>query len=63
MATRGHKSRCSNLVLVEDHIGDTVDDGVLSLAIGANQLSLDDVRLHGGGDTSRMMRCSLRRFS
>lgn len=58
-----HKSHGSDLVLVEDHIGDAVDDGVLSLAIGAHQLPLDDMCLHVGGGTSRMMRCNFLKFS
>lgn len=37
----------SNLVFVEDHIGDSIDNGILSLAVGAYELSLDNMSLHG----------------
>ena len=36
----------SNLVLVQDHVGDTVDDWVLSFAVHTNQFAFHDVRLN-----------------
>ena len=53
----------SEFVLVEDHVGDAVDDGVLPLAVWADQLTLHDVGLPITNSTSRIIRCSFRSSS
>jgi hypothetical protein len=45
----------SNLVFVEDHIWNTIDNRVLSLTVGAYQLALNDVGLNNITFTSSMI--------
>lgn len=54
--------KSSNLILIEDHIGDAIDNRILSLTVGADELSLDDMGLHYQTTTSRMILCNFRRF-
>ena len=50
-------------MLVEYHVGDAVDNGVLPLAVGADQLAQDDMGLYVLSTTSSMIRCSFFRLS
>lgn len=53
----------SDFIFVEDHVRDPVDDRVLSLTVGADEFSLDDMGLNLWRSTSRMILWSFRSYS